>query len=112
LRSIIWLDFSDQLMPRKEDRGLSDAPNRNIDHPNSEIDAEAKPDALVVWHFRFAVDRPEPDLEATTILRDNRRMTDAAHNQHSGTRRPSDRDRIVTQVQPFPAHPSRSVALR
>ena len=27
-------------------------------------------------------------------LRDNRRMTDAAHNQHSETRRPSDRDRI------------------
>jgi hypothetical protein len=29
-------------------------------------------------------------------LRDNRRMTDAAHNQHSKTRRPSDCDRIVT----------------
>ena len=43
-------------MPRKEDRGLSGAPNRNVDHPSSEIDAEAKPDALVVWHFRFAVD--------------------------------------------------------
>jgi hypothetical protein len=27
---------------------------------------------------------------------DNRRMTDAAHNQHSETRRPSDHDRIVT----------------
>ena len=29
-------------------------------------------------------------------LRDNRRMTDAAHNQHSETCRPSDRDRVVT----------------
>jgi len=28
-------------------------------------------------------------------LRDNRRMTEAAHNQHSETRRPSDRDRMV-----------------
>jgi hypothetical protein len=40
-------------------------------------------------------------------LRDNRRMTDAAHNQHSETRRPSDRDRIVTTgPRRFqPAHP-------
>jgi len=35
-------------------------------------------------------------LAGSERLRDNRRMTDAAHNQHSETRRPSDRDRIVT----------------
>jgi len=35
-------------------------------------------------------------LEREERLRDNRRMTDAAHNQHSESRRPSDRDRIVT----------------
>ena len=34
------------------------------------------------------------DLKEPLI--DNRRMTDAAHNQHSETRRPSDRDRLVT----------------
>ena len=33
-------------------------------------------------------------LAGSERLRDNRRMTDAAHNQHSETRRPSDRDRI------------------
>ena len=43
-------------------------------------------------------------------LKDNRRMRDAAHNQHSETRRPSDRDRIVNnRAQPFrrfqPARP-------
>ena len=35
-------------------------------------------------------------LAGSERLRDNRRMTDAAHNQHSESRRPSDRDRIVT----------------
>jgi hypothetical protein len=35
-------------------------------------------------------------LAGSERLRDNRRMTDAAHNQHSETRRLSDRDRIVT----------------
>ena len=43
-------------------------------------------------------------LAGSERLRDNRRMTDAAHNQHSETRRPIDRDRIVTtRAQPFPA---------
>src|SRR6516162_805020 len=52
-------------------------------------------------------------LAGSDRLRNNRRMTDAAHNQHSKTRCPSDRDRIVTTgAQPFPARPSRSVALR
>jgi len=52
-------------------------------------------------------------LAGSERLRDNRRMTDAAHNQHSETRRPSDRDRIITTgPSPFPARPSRSVALR
>jgi hypothetical protein len=31
-------------------------------------------------------------LAGSERLRNNRRMTDAAHNQHSETRRPSDRD--------------------
>jgi len=45
--------------------------------------------------------------------RDNRRMTDAAHNQHSETRRPSDHDRIVTTgPSRFQPAGSRSVALR
>jgi hypothetical protein len=35
-------------------------------------------------------------LASSERLRNNRRMTDAAHNQHSETRRPSDRYRIVT----------------
>jgi hypothetical protein len=35
-------------------------------------------------------------LAGSERLRNNRPMTDAAHNQHSETRRPSDRDRIVT----------------
>ena len=35
-------------------------------------------------------------LAGSERLGDNRRMTDAAHHQHSETRRPSDRDRIVT----------------
>jgi hypothetical protein len=35
-------------------------------------------------------------LAGSAWLRDNRRMTDAAHHQHSETSRPSDRDRIVT----------------
>jgi hypothetical protein len=49
----------------------------------------------------------------TSWLRDNRRMTDAAHNQHSETRRVSDRDpHRNNQAQPFPARPSRNVALR
>jgi hypothetical protein len=39
-------------------------------------------------------------LAGSERLRNNRRMTDAAHNQHSETRRPSDRDRIE---QPGPA---------
>ena len=51
-------------------------------------------------------------LAGSEQLRDNRRITDAAHNQHSETRRPSDRDRIVTTAQPFSARASRSVALR
>ena len=46
-------------------------------------------------------------LAGSDRLRNNRRMTDAAHNQHSKTRCPSDRDRIVTtgpnRFQP--AHP-------
>ena len=44
-------------------------------------------------------------------LRDNRRMTDAAHNQHSETRRPSDRDRIVT-TGPSRFQPARPEVLR
>ena len=35
-------------------------------------------------------------LAGSERLGNNRRMTDAAHNQHSETRRPSDRDRIAT----------------
>ena len=35
-------------------------------------------------------------LAGSERLRDNRLMTDAAHHQHSESRRPSDRDRIVT----------------
>jgi hypothetical protein len=34
-------------------------------------------------------------LAGSKRLRNNRRMTDAAYNQHSETRHPSDRDRIV-----------------
>ena len=45
-------------------------------------------------------------LAGSERLRDNRRMTDAAHNQHSETRRTSDRDCIVTtgrsRFQPAP----------
>ena len=44
-------------------------------------------------------------------LRDNRRMMDAAHNQHSETRRPSDRDRIVT-TGPSRFQPARPEVLR
>jgi hypothetical protein len=46
-----------------------------------------------------------------TRLRDNRRMTDAAHNQHSETHRPSDRDRIVT-TGPNRFQPARPEVLR
>jgi hypothetical protein len=35
-------------------------------------------------------------LAGSERLRNNSRVTDAAHNQHSETCRPSDRDRIVT----------------
>jgi len=38
-------------------------------------------------------------------------MTDAAHNQHSETRRPSDRDRIVT-TGPSRFQPARQEVLR
>ena len=44
-------------------------------------------------------------------LRDNRRMTEAAHNQHSETRRPSDRDRIV-RTGPIRFQPARPEVLR
>jgi hypothetical protein len=59
------------------------------------------------------VSGPDPDCVKTQRLRDNRRMTDAAHNQHLETRR-SDRSRPHRnkRTQPFPARPSRSVALR
>ena len=52
-------------------------------------------------------------LASSERLRDNRRMTEAAHNQHSETRRPSDpRPHRNNRAHPFPARPSRSVALR
>ena len=44
-------------------------------------------------------------------LRDHRRIRDAAHNQHSETRRPSDRDRIVT-TGPSRFQPARPEVLR
>ena len=44
-------------------------------------------------------------------LRDNRRMTEASHNQHSETRRPSDRDRIV-RTGPIRFQPARPEVLR
>jgi hypothetical protein len=50
-------------------------------------------------------------LEREERLRDNRRMTDAAHNQHSESRRPSDRDRIVT-TGPSRFQPARPEVLR
>jgi len=50
-------------------------------------------------------------LAGSGRLRDNRRMTDAAHNQHSETRRPSDRDRIVT-TGPSRFQPARPEVLR
>ena len=34
-------------------------------------------------------------LVGSERLKDNRRMRDAAHNQHSETRRPSNRDRLT-----------------
>ena len=56
--------------------------------------------AIVVRQRFFAIFWPL-FVAGSGRLRDNRRMTDAAHNQHSEnqhseTRRPSDRDRIVT----------------
>src|SRR5215831_14523642 len=50
-------------------------------------------------------------LAGSERLRDNRRMTDAAHNQHSETRRPSDRDRFVT-TGPSRFQPARPEVLR
>jgi hypothetical protein len=50
-------------------------------------------------------------LAGSERLRNNRRMTDAAHNQHSETRRPSDRDRIVT-TGPSRFQPARPEVLR
>jgi hypothetical protein len=50
-------------------------------------------------------------LAGSERLRDNRRMMDAAHNQHSETRRPSDRDRIVT-TGPSRFQPARPEVLR
>jgi hypothetical protein len=50
-------------------------------------------------------------LAGSERLRDNRRMPDAAHNQHSETRRLSDRDRIVT-TGPSRFQPARPEVLR
>jgi hypothetical protein len=50
-------------------------------------------------------------LAGSERLRDNRRMTDAAHNEHSETRCPSDRDRIVT-TGPSCFQPARPEVLR
>jgi hypothetical protein len=50
-------------------------------------------------------------LAGSERLRHNRRMTDAAHNQHSETRRPSDRDRTVT-TGPSRFQPARPEVLR
>jgi hypothetical protein len=50
-------------------------------------------------------------LAGSERLRDNRRMMDAAHDQHSETRRPSDRDRIVT-TGPSRFQPARPEVLR
>jgi len=53
--------------------------------------------------------RSLPSLNASFFFssRDNRRMTDAAHNQHSESHRPSDRDCIVT-TGPSRFQPARS----
>jgi hypothetical protein len=50
-------------------------------------------------------------LAGSERFRDNRRMTDAAHDQHSETRRPSDRDRVVT-TGPSRCLPARPEVLR
>ena len=50
-------------------------------------------------------------LAGSERLRDNRRMTDAAHAQHSENPRPSDRDRIVT-TGPSRFPPARPEVLR
>jgi len=50
-------------------------------------------------------------LAGSERLRDNRRMTDAAHNQHSETGRPSDCDRIIT-TGPSRFQPARPEVLR
>jgi hypothetical protein len=50
-------------------------------------------------------------LAGSERLRDNHRMTDTAHNQHSETRRPSDRDHIVT-TGPHRFQPARPEVLR
>ena len=50
-------------------------------------------------------------LAGSERLRDNRRMTDAPYTQHSESRRPSDRDRIVT-TGPSRFQPARPEVLR
>ena len=50
-------------------------------------------------------------LAGSERLRDKHRMTDTAHNQHSETRRPSDRDHIVT-IGPSRFQPARPEVLR
>ena len=50
-------------------------------------------------------------LAGSERLRDNRRMTDAANNRHSETRRPSNRDCIVT-TGPSRFQPARPEVLR
>jgi hypothetical protein len=63
------------------------------------------------WLLLERVERPTADIAFKIRFTDNRRTTDAAHNQHLETRRPSDRDRIVT-TGPSRFQPARPEVLR